>query len=383
VREVDGIAHDVRLFRQRGGDVDGGIGDDERTRVRRRLHHEAMAHAAPAAKRAGHDGAHQLVGVQASLHQRLDLAFDRQLHAARGGGVAVRDVLDPQRAERQARLLRDRLDARAGTDQHGLDQSSRVSVEGGGQAHFVARVDDRHLDAAERTHVLEQPDEIVPLGNRDAHLRQRAARALDPFAGRRHRRLARDHGSSILVRAGAIEHDAAVGCIARGHGDRNAQRVADSNGLVELQRLRAIDRAGAGKPGAQDGGDQRCAPHAVGDHGVQVGRLGEFPVDVLRVHVARHGGEQVDVGRGERALDARAIADGDLVEGAVANDLEVIGGKDVRHVRCPVIDSHARMWTPPSTWWISPVIACAASLTRNAQSEPTSSIATSRGSGAR
>ena len=50
-------------------------------------------------------------------------------------------------------------------------------------------------------------------------------------------------------------------------------------------------------------------------------------VDVRRIDVARHRGEQLDVGRGERALDARAIADGDLVERAVADDLEVVAGK--------------------------------------------------------
>ena len=45
---------------------------------------------------------------------------------------------------------------------------------------------------------------------------------------------------------------------------------------------------------------------------------------MLRIDVARHCGEQLDVGGRERALDARPVADGDLVEGAVAQDLEVL-----------------------------------------------------------
>ncbi|MCI1709883.1 MAG: hypothetical protein LKM39_05610 [Chiayiivirga sp.] len=42
----------------------------------------------------GHHSGHQLVGVQAALHQRLDLALTRQFDCTRGGGVAVRHVFD-------------------------------------------------------------------------------------------------------------------------------------------------------------------------------------------------------------------------------------------------------------------------------------------------
>ena len=115
VREVDRVAHDVGLVLQRRRDVDRGIGDDEGPRVGRRLHEEAVAHAPPGAQRARHHRTHQLVGVQAALHQRLDLALERKLHGARGGRLAVRHVLD--RAGRRASsagLLRHRLQARAG-----------------------------------------------------------------------------------------------------------------------------------------------------------------------------------------------------------------------------------------------------------------------------
>src|SRR5476649_2602794 len=43
MRQFDGVAHDVGLVGQAGRDVDGGVGQDEGTRIGRRLHHKAMA----------------------------------------------------------------------------------------------------------------------------------------------------------------------------------------------------------------------------------------------------------------------------------------------------------------------------------------------------
>ena len=103
VREVDRVAHDVGLVLQRRRDVDRGVGDDERARIGRRLHQEAVAHAASGAQRAADHGAHQLVGVQAALHQRVDLALERELDGARGRGMAVRHVLDRRGRRSSAR----------------------------------------------------------------------------------------------------------------------------------------------------------------------------------------------------------------------------------------------------------------------------------------
>ena len=92
VREVDRIAHDVRLVDKRRRDVERGVGDDERSRIRRRLHEEAVAHATAGAQRARHHGGHQLVGVQAALHQRVDLAAAARARrrAPRRPGCAAR-----------------------------------------------------------------------------------------------------------------------------------------------------------------------------------------------------------------------------------------------------------------------------------------------------
>jgi hypothetical protein len=69
------------------------------------------------------------------------------------------------------------------------------------------------------------------------------------------------------------------------------------------------------------------------DHALVGGRGRELRIDVLRVDVARQRREDLNVGRGQRALDAGAIADADLVESAVADEVEVGCGEGVGHDR--------------------------------------------------
>jgi hypothetical protein len=80
VRQVDGVLHDVDLGFEVGRDVDRGVGDEQQARVGRHVHQEDVADAARGAQAGGlvDDFAHQFVGVQRALHQRLDLAFARQ-----------------------------------------------------------------------------------------------------------------------------------------------------------------------------------------------------------------------------------------------------------------------------------------------------------------
>ena len=75
-----------------GRDVDGGVGDEQQLRIGRHVHDEDVADAPDGAHAAlaADDRGHQLVGVQAALHQRRHLAGAHHLHGAGGGGVAVR-----------------------------------------------------------------------------------------------------------------------------------------------------------------------------------------------------------------------------------------------------------------------------------------------------
>jgi hypothetical protein len=109
-------------------------------RIERRLHHEAVAHAPAGAQPAGDHCAHQLVGVQAALHQRLDRTGQCELDGAGRGGMAVRRVLDHDAAEVQAVLGRDLEQALARADQQRFDQAGSTRVERRRQADRVARV---------------------------------------------------------------------------------------------------------------------------------------------------------------------------------------------------------------------------------------------------
>jgi hypothetical protein len=84
--EIDRVLDDVHLVGERRGDVDGRIGDDQGLRQRRYVHHKAMTDA-PFGPQPGfplHHGAHQLVGVEAALHERLGLAFADQAYCVGG-----------------------------------------------------------------------------------------------------------------------------------------------------------------------------------------------------------------------------------------------------------------------------------------------------------
>ena len=91
MRQVDGVLHDIDLVIEGRRDVHRGIRDDQRIRVVRHVHDEAVADPAggPNAGLSRHHGSHQFVGVQAALHQRLDTPGSHQLHRLRRGVVAV------------------------------------------------------------------------------------------------------------------------------------------------------------------------------------------------------------------------------------------------------------------------------------------------------
>ena len=105
--QIDGVAADVGLGLEVGEDVDGSIRDEQRLGIGRHVHDEDVADPASRAQTrlACDDLAHELVGVQAALHQELGLASADQLHGLDGGGMAVRRVDDLERRDVEAALL--------------------------------------------------------------------------------------------------------------------------------------------------------------------------------------------------------------------------------------------------------------------------------------
>jgi hypothetical protein len=67
VGEVYGVLHDVTLRLQIGVDIEGCIGDEQRSRVSRNIHYKDMAHATSSAKAnanaRSYHSVHQLIGM--------------------------------------------------------------------------------------------------------------------------------------------------------------------------------------------------------------------------------------------------------------------------------------------------------------------------------
>jgi hypothetical protein len=148
---------DLVLHRRR--DVHRGIGDDQRLRVRRHVHHEAVADAPRSAQTrlAPHHRAHQLVGVQAALHQRQGLALAHQFHGLFRRGLAVRRVDDRVRRDIDLVLARQRLDPRARTDQDRCNEAQRRRLDRAAERTLVTRVRDGGRRGLERLADFEQP----------------------------------------------------------------------------------------------------------------------------------------------------------------------------------------------------------------------------------
>jgi hypothetical protein len=86
------------------------------------------------------------------------------------------------------------------------------------------------------------------------------------FVGRRqHFGCAVNHLFAVLIDADAVEDHVLVVIELAIAAHRHGQRVAHPYRAAEVQRLVDVDRARSGKLGAQQGGDQRAAPHAVGN----------------------------------------------------------------------------------------------------------------------
>jgi hypothetical protein len=90
--EIDRVLHDIDLLCEARRDIDHGVGDDQRVLVARDIHHKTMADP-PRRTNAGlarNHGAHQLVGMQAALHQRFGSTLPYQLDCFRSRIMAVR-----------------------------------------------------------------------------------------------------------------------------------------------------------------------------------------------------------------------------------------------------------------------------------------------------
>ena len=140
--EIDGVLHDIDLVGEGRSDVDSSIGNDERLGMARDIHHEAVTEPPRGTQTAValHDGAHELVGMKTSLHQRFRPALADQLDGPQRRGVAVLGLDDRQRGDIEAEFDRRSADAFPRTDQDRSDQPEARRVDSAFQRALVAGV---------------------------------------------------------------------------------------------------------------------------------------------------------------------------------------------------------------------------------------------------
>ena len=131
-----------RLASRSGKDVDGGVGDEQRLGISRHVHDEDVTdpprRAQPGLAR--RHLAHQFVGMQAALHQKLAFGLAQKLDRFRRGGFAVGDVDQLKSADVQSVLPGDRADLGGRSDEYRDDDSGLGRLDDAAKRGLVAGV---------------------------------------------------------------------------------------------------------------------------------------------------------------------------------------------------------------------------------------------------
>jgi hypothetical protein len=259
----------------------------------------------------GHHRAHQLVGVQAALHQRLHLARAGHGHGLVGGFVAVLGVDDAHARQVGAGRLGHGMDLGLRPHQHRHDQPAPRRFQRTQQRIVVARVDHRGQHRRHVLAALEQAREHIGVAQHD--LRRGHVGEADALRRRHHGDGAGDQ-VHVAVDHMAVEDDlVAVGALLL-DGERACDLVAHAHAAAEAQVLRHDHCARPRQPALQQRRNQRLRGHAFGRHGVLARAL---RVGVEGVHVAGDEGQRLHVRARQLVRAGDALADLDFVEGAV------------------------------------------------------------------
>ena len=322
-RKVNGVLDDVHFFLQSGANVERGVGDQQRLAVQRDVEAKYMRHASPRAQlRAQQHGVNQLVGVQAAFHQHFHFPIDRHFGRFFSRRMAVRYRDDLDAAQVDASLLGDVTYAPFRTDQHRHDQAVARRVHGTAERTRVAGM---HHRATHRRQARTARQQFIETGLRVKQLNLRRIDAWQAHldGGGQHPCRAVQHALAFLIEHLAIQLDTFGQVVFADHRGRHGERVTDANGFAEVQHLILINGAGAGKLGAQQGGNQGPAPHAVGNYAVVQSVVGVDGIQVRRVGVTRYGRKGLDIVQRQRAQQAGALAQRNFVVSDVFNQIRV------------------------------------------------------------
>ena len=213
-------------------------------------------------------------------------------------------------------FLREMAYAHFGADQHRHDEAVAGGIHRAAERFHVARM---HHRAAHRRNAFAQRQQLTEARFRIEQTDFRRADVLEPqLLGRcQHPGGAVQHTVAPLVHHLAVQFDPLLFLVLADDGGGHRQRVADAHRLGEVQRLVEVDGARPRELGAEQGGNERTAPHAVRDHAVEQRVLRVLRIEVGRIGVSGHGGEGLDVSQGQRAQQTGALADLQLIEGDV------------------------------------------------------------------
>ena len=127
--------------------IEGGIGHEERPRIVRSVNHEDVAHAPGGLQLfLVDDRTHEFVGVEAALHQRLDLAIARQRDCLGRCRVAMLRRHELIGGKVEFGLFRCGSDFCLRPDQYGNDEFFLGGFDRAKQRNRVDRVDDGRAD---------------------------------------------------------------------------------------------------------------------------------------------------------------------------------------------------------------------------------------------
>ncbi len=263
--------------------------------VGRHVHYVRVAQPSfrPESRVVANDLRHQLVRMEAPLHEDRTLPFPDEPDCLGRRGVAVRGVHDPESRNIYAVFRGYFSNSSFRAHKHGFYEVILPGGHDGPQRRLVARVRDRGARVFELGALLYETLVLIiglyiqlgALGERDGDLLRRGY----------HGRAPRHDGLALLVETHAVEaHDPRIGLFpVHTYGYGNG--IPGFEGLDEIELLRYVHRSRPGQLGAEKCRCQKTAPDALGSEVAGIIFCSVTLIQVYRIQVPGQGREFLEV----------------------------------------------------------------------------------------